>query len=246
MDFERYNRNILIKEIGEDGQKKLLNTRVLVAGAGGLGSTVIANLASVGVGTIGLVDKDVIEISNYNRQYLHKFQNIGKEKVLSAKEWVSSYNPGINIETYNLELTKENAKDIIKNYDIIVDCFDSYESKFLLNKLAIQNRIPLIHGGITEFSGQVTTILPGQSACLNCLFPDPEINTYIPKGVISPAVTTIGAIEAMEVLKLVLSIGEPLVNILLTYYALSTDFKKIKLTKNKQCPVCSKICAIVD
>lgn len=239
MDFERYNRNILIKEIGEEGQKKLFEAKVLVAGAGGLGSTVIANLASAGIGTIGIIDKDVVEITNYNRQYLHKFQNIGKEKVLSAKEWVTSFNPQINVEIYNLELNKDNAKDIIKNYDIIVDCFDSYESKFLLNELAVKNKMPLVHGGITEFSGQVTTIVPQHSACLSCLFPDPDINTYIPKGVISPAVTTIGSIEAMEVLKLILNIGEPLVDKLLTYYALSTDFKKIKLTKNKQCPVCS-------
>lgn len=238
--MKRYNRNILIESIGVKGQKKLLNAKVLIAGAGGLGSTVIANLAAAGVGTLKIVDKDILEITNYNRQYIHKFKNLGKEKVLSAKEWVEEFNPKICVETYNIELNEENYESIVNDCDLIIDCFDSYKSKFLLNKIAVLNNKPLIHGGITEFSGQVTTIVPNQSACLQCLFPEPDFDSDLPKGVVSPAVSTIASIQAVEALKIILNIGVPLKNQLLTFNAFKMEFKKIKLHKNPNCPLCSK------
>ena len=228
--MQRYNRNILL--IGDAGQTKLLNSRVLVFGCGGLGSTVIMNLAGLGIGTIGLVDDDVVEITNLNRQFIHK--NIGEDKVISAKNRILEYNSEINVNAYKIRLDDNNYEDIIKDYDIIVDCFDSYESKFLLNDLAVKTGKTLIHGGISEFFGQVTVIKPS-TPCLRCIFPDIDIKKDFSKGILSPAVSTIASIEAMEAVKQILNIGEPLENILLTYNALTNDFKKLKITKNTAC-----------
>lgn len=239
--LERYNRNILIKDVGEEGQQKLLNSKVLIAGAGGLGSTVIANLASVGIGHIGIVDNDKLELSNLNRQYIHKFEDIGRSKTESAKEWINSYNPDINALTYQLRLDNENYKDIIDGYDIVIDCFDSFKSKFLLNKICVENNKVLIHGGVTEFYGQAITIIPDKSACLGCIIPDFDPNAYVIKGVLSPAVSTISSIQSMEAVKVILGIGEPLSNILLVYNGLKQEFKKIKVNKSEKCPLCGKV-----
>lgn len=239
MSLERYNRNILIEEIGEEGQKKLSSAKVLVAGAGGLGSTVLANLAAVGVGNIGVVDNDRLELSNLNRQYIHKFDNIGKVKVESAKEWIQGFNPDVNVKIYPRRLDEENYYDIFKEYDLIVDCFDSYKSKFLLNKIAIESNKTLIHGGVTEFYGQITVIIPSKTACLACLIPDYDVNAYVIKGVLSPAVTTIASIESLEVVKQILGIGESLENKLLTYNGLTMQFKKLNINKNISCKLCT-------
>lgn len=228
--MQRYNRNILL--IGDAGQTKLLNSRVLVCGCGGLGSTVIMNLAGLGIGTIGLVDDDVVEITNLNRQFIHK--NIGEDKVISAKNRILEYNPEINVNAYKIRLDDNNYETIIKDYDLIVDCFDSYESKFLLNDIAVKTGKTLIHGGISEFFGQVTVIKPS-TPCLRCIFPDIDTKKDFSKGILSPAVSTIASIEAMEAVKQILNIGEPLENILLTYNALTNDFKKLKITKNTAC-----------
>lgn len=235
---QRYNRNILIEQIGQEGQKKLAAAKVLVCGAGGLGSTVLANLASVGIGTIGVVDNDVLELSNLNRQYIHKFANIGKVKVESAANWINEFNPEINVKTYQTRLDDQNYLEILKDYDLIMDCFDSFKSKFLLNRIAVQTGKTLVHGGVTEFFGQVTVIVPGITACLNCILPE-EGGKYIVKGVLSPAVTTIASIEAMEGVKQILSLGNRLENRLLCYDGLNMQFKTINLTKNPNCTLCS-------
>jgi molybdopterin/thiamine biosynthesis adenylyltransferase len=234
---ERYNRNILVPQVGEDGQKKLFQAKILVCGAGGLGSTVLANLASVGVGTIGVVDNDVLELSNLNRQYIHKFENIGKIKVESAKKWINEFNPETVVNTYPIRLDENNYSEIAKDYDFIMDCFDSFKSKFLLNKIAVQTGKILIHGGVTEFYGQVTVINPNKTACLNCILSEPDVNVV--KGVLSPAVTTIASIQAMEAVKLILNIGENLENKLLSYNGLTMQFKTINLVKNPNCNLCS-------
>lgn len=234
--LQRYNRNILVEQIGEEGQKKLKQAKVLVCGAGGLGSTVLANLASLGIGTIGIVDNDVLELSNLNRQYIHKFTNIGKVKVESAKKWIAEFNPEITVNTYEIRLSEENYRDIIKDYDLIMDCFDSFKSKFLLNKIAVETGKTLIHGGVTEFFGQVTTIVPHKTACLNCILADDS--SYMVKGVLSPAVTTIASIEAMEAVKVILNIGERLEDRLLSYNGLTMQFKTIKLSRNLHCKLC--------
>lgn len=238
-DNTRYIRNIAVDEIGEAGQKKLSGAKVLICGAGGLGSTVIANMASLGVGHIGLVDDDVLELSNLNRQYIHTLASIGKEKVSSAKEWIENYNKDIEVKTYKIRLNEENYKDIVQEYDIIADCFDSFASKFLLNDIAIKTGKLLVHAGVTGFCGQAVTIIPKKSACLECLFPDADLSCYIPKGVVSPAVSMLASVQSMEILKLILGIGEPLVNKMFVYDGLRQSFKVLKVSKNANCK-CSK------
>lgn len=234
--LQRYNRNMLIPQVGEEGQKKLAQAKVLVCGAGGLGSTVLTSLSSVGIGTIGVVDNDVLELSNLNRQYIHKYKNLGKIKVESAKQWINEFNPEINVKTYQIRLDENNYQDIVKDYDFIMDCFDSFKSKFLLNKIAVQTGKTLIHGGVTEFYGQATTIIPGKTACLHCILH--EEDKYIVKGVLSPAVSTIASIESMEAIKLILDIGEKLENKLLSYNGLNMEFKTINLSQNPHCKMC--------
>lgn len=235
---QRYNRNIIIPQIGEEGQEKLSQSKILVCGAGGLGSTVLANLASIGIGYIGIVDNDILEASNLNRQYIHKLQNLGKIKVDSAKEWIKEFNPETQTKTYQIRLDETNYQDIVKDYDLIIDCFDSYKSKFLLNKISVSTGKTLIHGGVTEFYGQVTTIIPSKTACLNCILPE-DPDKYSIKGVISPAVSLIASIEAMEAVKTILKIGETLENKLLCYDGLNMKFKTINLAKNPNCKLCT-------
>lgn len=234
---ERYNRNMLVPQVGEDGQKRLLNSKILVCGAGGLGSTVLTSLSSIGIGTIGIVDNDVLELSNLNRQYIHKFDSLGRVKVESAKKWINEFNPEIEVITYHTRLDENNYQNIVKDYDLIIDCFDSFKSKFLLNKIAVETGKTLVHGGVTEFFGQVTTIIPGKTACLSCILP--EEDAYIVKGVLSPAVSTIASIEALEAVKIILDIGERLENRLLTYDGLNASVKIINLAKNSNCKLCS-------
>lgn len=236
-DTKRYERNIILNEVGIQGQQKLLDSKVLIAGIGGLGSNVIANLASAGVGHLGLVDFDTVEINNLNRQFIHKYSNTGKLKTESAKNWIKEYNPDINIKIYNVKLDANNILDVIKNYTIIVDCLDSFDSKFLLNEFCIKAGKILIHGGVSEFIGQVTTIIPKKSACLRCLIENQR--GVVPKGIMSPVVSTIASVQSMEVIKLLLNIGKPLNDTLLTYNALKCDFRKIEIKKSANCPVCN-------
>lgn len=235
--LQRYNRNILVEQVGEEGQRKLSDAKVLVCGAGGLGSTVLTSLASVGIGTIGIIDNDVLELSNLNRQYIHKFDSIGKVKVESAAKWIKEFNPEISVKTYHIRLDESNYQEIVGGYDLIIDCFDSFKSKFLLNKIAVETGKTLIHGGVTEFYGQVTTIVPGKTACLNCILP--EEGGYVVKGVLSPAVSTIASIEAMEAVKVILGVGETLENKLLSYDGLKMQVRTINIAKNPNCRLCS-------
>ncbi len=240
MNIERYSRNIIIPQIGEEGQRKIRATKVLVCGAGGLGSTVIANLTSLGVGTIGIVDDDIVEISNLNRQYIHRFSDLGKVKVYSAKDWIDAFNPETIVDTHQVRLGINNW-EIVENYDFIVDCFDSFESKFLLNDIAIKTGKPLIHGGVEEFRGQAMTILPGQTTCLRCILPDAWQDQSLPPGIVSPAATTIASIQSMEALKLILGIDKLLTDQLLCYDGLKMTFKKLNAERNSKCPQCRNI-----
>ena len=234
--MQRYSRNILL--IKDAGQTKLLKSKVLICGCGGLGSTVIMNLAGSGVGTIGLIDDDVVEVSNLNRQFIHK--NIGEDKVTSAKKRILEYNPEITVNTYKIRLDQNNYQSIVKDYDIIIDCFDSYKSKILLNDIAVETGKTLIHGGVTEYFGQVTVIKPS-TPCLRCIFPDIDLGKEVPKGILSPVVSTVASIQSMEAVKQILNTGEPLEGLLLTYNALTNDFKKLKITKNTSCKCYKKI-----
>ena len=237
--MERYLRNIAIKKIGEAGQERLCKARVLVCGCGGLGSGVILNLAAAGIGAIGLIDSDVLEVSNLNRQFIHNTEDIGKLKVLSAKERIQKLNPEVTVETFALRLNENNYQDIVKEYDIIIDCFDSYKSKFLLNEIAVKTNKPLIHGGVSEFCGQVTVIIPHKTPCLRCIFPEPDLETEIPKGNISPVVNLVASIEALEALKLISGIQSPLQGHLLTIDAINMTFKLLKINSSRQCVLCS-------
>lgn len=243
--MQRYCRNVAVDEIGKEGQEQLFGAKILVCGAGGLGSTVIANLASLGVGNLGIVDDDVVELSNLNRQYIHTLENIGRLKTDSARNWVENYNKDITIKTFKIRMDKENWHDIISAYDIIVDCFDSFGSKFLLNDISIISGKPLVHGGVTGFQGQVMTIFPKKSTCLRCIFPDADEHTYISKGVVSPAVSMIASFQSMEVLKLILGKGELLTNKILFIDGLNLgadSFSGIKVLNMKQNLSCK--CAI--
>lgn len=237
INLERFDRNIRVELVSQEGQKKISQAKILVCGAGGLGSTVLANLAALGVATLGVVDNDVLELSNLNRQYIHKFSNLGKVKVESAKDWLLEFNPDLNVNTYQLRLDEKNYYDIVENYDFIIDCFDSFKSKFLLNKIAVNTKKTLIHGGVSEFYGQVSTIIPEKTACLNCILPQED--TYVVKGVLSPAVTTIASIQSMEALKTILQAGKRLENRLLCYNGLEMTFKEISIAKNSNCSLCS-------
>lgn len=238
----RYERNILINKIGDAGQKKISAARVLVCGAGGLGSTVIANLASLGVGHIGIVDDDIVELSNLNRQYIHKMSFLGADKVKSAAGWISEFNPDIGVMPYKMRLDEKNAPELFLNFDIIIDCFDNYRSKFILSDTIIKTSKTLIHGGVEEFYGQVCTI-DSKSACLACFVPELyncSCDIIPKKGVISPVVSAIASIQAMEAFKVITGIGNTLKNTLLIYDGLSQEFRKIRLEKNKKCPSCAK------
>lgn len=234
--MNRYERNIQL--LGLEAQKKITKAKVLVAGAGGLGSTVIVNLASLGIGTLGIIDKDIIEPSNFNRQYIHLPENTGKSKSKSAFEWVKSYNPDISVKFFNINLDKNNYKKISEEFDIIIDCFDSYKSKFLLNYIAIQTNKILVLGGVSGFCGQVVTVIPHKTACLRCLLPEADENENINQGIVSPVVSTIASLQSMEVLKLIIGQGDVLTNQILTFNALKTEFRKITFERNKNCPVC--------
>lgn len=238
---EIFSRNILIDKIGKEGQKKLNSAKVLVAGLGGLGSGVIANLTSIGIGTMGLLDCDKIEKSNLNRQFIHKYCDIGVEKTNSAQNWIKNYHPEIQTYTYNLKLDECNYTNIIQNYDIIVDCFDSYISKFLLNKIAVKNNKILIHAGVSELQGQVTTIIPKQTPCLNCLFEDiKNLNEYEIKGIVSPIINIIASIQASEVMKIILNFDNILKGKLLIFNLLNYKLNILDFEKNKDCKICNQ------
>ena len=235
----RYKRNLEQNGISEEAQEKLLNARVLVMGAGGLGSGVIMNLAALGIGQIKIIDGDIVEESNFNRQIIHKYKNIGRAKVISAKDWVQEYNPEIKVELDKIKINELNYFNIIQNYDIIVDCFDSYEAKYMLNEIALRHKKVLVHGATQGFYGQVTTIVPDKTGCLECVIQKPKnINESISAS-LSPVVNTISALQAQEVLKVVTGIGSPLLNKLLVFDGAISDFKTLNYTKNVACAACS-------
>ena len=242
-ELERYKRQLLLDEIGEKGQKLLKIKSCLVVGAGGLGSPALFYLAAAGVGTIGIIDGDEVEITNLNRQILHKTRDIGVAKSKSAKEKLLELNPYINVCEYNFFLDKENGDEIIKKYDVIIDACDNFETKFLINELCIRNNKAFIHGGIYNFKGQLTTIIPGKTLCLKCLFedvPKEVLQDDKRKGVIGAIAGVIGSMQALEAIKYLLKIGDLLSGYMLEVNGLNMKIRKIKLPgPNKDCPICS-------
>lgn len=241
--IQRYSRHILLPEVGGKGQAKLAKAKVFIVGAGGLGAPVALYLAAAGIGTIGIIDGDLVDLSNLQRQVIHHTPDLGRPKVLSAKEKILAINPDVNVITYEERLLARNAMELIKNYDILVDGTDNFPTKFLTNDAAIFSGKPLIHGGILRFDGQVLTILPRRSACYRCIFKEPPPPGVVPScqeaGVLGALAGVIGTIQATEVLKLILEIGSPLADRLVRYDALQTGFREIRVRRNPNCPVCS-------
>lgn len=240
---ERYSRHIILKEVGSDGQKKLLSSKIIIIGAGGLGSPAAMYLAASGVGTIGIADADKVELSNLQRQIIHSSKDLGKAKVLSAKETIEAMNPDIKVNAYHTFVTSQNIFDLIKDYDFIIDCTDNFSSKFLINDACVIAEKPFSHAGIIQFKGQLMTYVPGKSPCYRCIFKNPPPkdteNIRAKTGIIGAVPGIIGTLQAMEAIKYILGVGELLTGYLLTYDALSMEFRKVKLpSKVDDCAVC--------
>lgn len=241
--LERYSRHLVLPEIGIDGQNKLLSSKVLIIGAGGLGSSSLTYLASSGIGAIGIVDYDNVELSNLHRQVIYTTNDIGKSKVISAKEKIEKLNLDVQVVTYDEKLNKENIKEIFAGFEIIVDGLDNFNDKFMVNDHSVLLNKKLIHAGVIGYEGQILTVLPKQSACLRCFFPDNEpsnINQSCKDiGVLAPCVGVLGTLQAIEVIKIILGIGKLLTNRVLKYNGLDGTFYEFKTQgRDKNCPVC--------
>lgn len=244
--MERYSRHIILKEVGVSGQMKLLGSKVLVVGTGGLGSPAAMYLAAAGVGTVGLVDFDKVDLSNLQRQIIHQTKDVGKPKVQSGKETIAGMNPDVDVVAYNEWIRADNILDIIKDrdYDFIIDGTDNFPAKFLINDACVMAKKPFSHAGIIRFQGQVMTYVPGQGPCYRCVFKNPPPPDAVPTcrqaGVLGVMGGIIGTIQANEALKYILGIGKLLTGALLTYDALTMEFRKIQLGRVEDCAVCGE------
>lgn len=240
--IKRYSRHIILNEIGGKGQKKLLESKVFLVGAGGLGSPAGFYLAAAGVGKLGIIDNDDVDHSNLQRQILHSFKDVGYPKALSAKATLEALNPDVEVVPYMQRLTSENIMDIIKDYDVILDGSDNFPTRYLVNDACVLSGKPLSHGSIFKFEGQATTIVPGETPCYRCLFETPPPPDMVPScqeaGVLGVLPGLIGSVQATEVVKLLLGKGELLKGKLLLYNALTMEFTKVRIRKNPKCPVC--------
>jgi molybdopterin/thiamine biosynthesis adenylyltransferase len=238
----RYSRHILLKEVGGKGQKKLLEGRVLIIGAGGLGSPIALYLAAAGVGTIGIADADEVDLSNLQRQVIHTTPDVGKAKVLSAKETMLAINPELTVNTYETWVSAENIAGLIADYDFVIDGTDNFAAKFLINDACVLAGKPYSHGGILQFDGQTMTVKPGESPCYRCIFPEPPPKDVIPTcsraGVIGVLPGVLGTLQATEAIKYLLGAGDLLTGRLLTYNALRMRFREIPVKKSAKCPIC--------
>jgi molybdopterin/thiamine biosynthesis adenylyltransferase/rhodanese-related sulfurtransferase len=245
----RYHRHILLPEVGEEGQQKLLESSVLLLGAGGLGSPAALYLAAAGVGTLGIVDMDVVDASNLQRQILHNVERIGDRKVDSAKKTLTALNPDVNVVTYDVRFGADNILDIIDGYDVIVDGTDNFPTRYLLNDASLLKRIPVVHGSIFRFEGQVTVFDPYNGPCYRCLLPEPPPPEMAPScseaGVLGVLPGIVGSIQALEAIKLLIDLGDPLRGRLLAYDALEQSFRTFKVRRDPQCPACGENANIV-
>lgn len=248
--LERYARHIILKDIGLKGQKKLLDARVLIIGAGGLGAPAAMYLAAAGVGTIGIADADEVDLSNLQRQIIHTTADIGKPKVESAKETMLAINPDIAVRTYHEFLYSDNIPDTIRDYDFILDGTDNFPAKFLINDACVMAGKPFTHAGIIRFQGQLMTYVPGQGPCYRCVFRDPPPKDAVPTckqaGVIGAMAGVIGCLQAMEAIKYITGAGELLTGKLLMYDALGNEFHTVNIKKDPACPVCSEHPEIIE
>jgi molybdopterin/thiamine biosynthesis adenylyltransferase/rhodanese-related sulfurtransferase len=247
----RYARHLMIPEVGEEGQQKLLNARVLLIGAGGLGSPASLYLAAAGIGTLGIVDADVVDDSNLQRQIVHSTDRLGEAKVLSAKRTIEALNPDVHVEAYQERLTSENIERILADrWDVIVDGTDNFPTRYLVNDASVWHGIPVVHGSIYRFEGQMTVFHPGNGPCYRCLYPAPPPPELAPScaegGVLGVLPGIVGSLQASEALKLVLDAGETLAGRLLLFDALHTTFDEVTIRRNAACPVCGDHPTITD
>jgi adenylyltransferase/sulfurtransferase len=235
-DQKRYNRQMMIKGFGEEGQKKLKNTRVFVAGVGGLGSPVSTYLAVAGFGHITIADLDVVDLSNLNRQILHWDKDVGNVKVKSGFEKLTQINPSIEVETFHGRIDESNIYDLTKGHDIIIDAMDNFPTRYLLNRAALKHKIPLIHASVWGLEGRLTTIIPGKTPCFECIFPNAPPKEVFPILGATPGV--LGTLQVTEAVKVILGIGKPVTNRLLIYDGEYMEFHEIEVKKNPKCPAC--------
>jgi len=243
-ELTRYSRHLKIPEVGEEGQLELLDSKVLMLGAGGLGSPAALYLAAAGVGQIGIIDSDVVDRSNLQRQILHTDERVGDPKTESARQTLNALNPDIEIEEFNTRLDSENVLDIFEGYDLIVDGGDNFPTRYLINDACVQLGIPNVHGSVFRFEGQVTVFHPEEEGpCYRCLYPEPPPPELAPScqeaGVLGVLPGIIGMLQANEVIKLLLDIGEPMTGRLLSFDGLKTEFRELKLDRDPECPVCA-------
>ena len=241
---ERYSRHLLVPEIGLDGQMKLLDSRVLLLGAGGLGSPAALYLAAAGVGTIGIVDNDVVDLSNLQRQVAHSNDRIGVPKVDSAEIAIHEINPDVNVEKHQVRLGAGNIMEIIEGYDVVVDGLDNFPSRYLLNDASVRLGLPVVSASILGFDGQLSVFAPGDGPCYRCLYPTPPPAELAPScgaaGVLGVLPGVMGLLQSVEVIKLVTGAGEPLIGRLLLYEALGATFTELKVRRDPECPICSR------
>src|SRR5919204_3496332 len=247
---QRYSRHLLIPEVGESGQHRLLASKVLLIGAGGLGSPAAYYLAAAGVGTLGIVDSDLVDRTNLQRQILHDTARIGMPKVESARQTLTRLNPDVRVVGYRERLTSANIDDILPPYDVVVDGADNFPTRYLLNDASVKHRKPVVHGSIFRFEGQVTVFKPFEGPCYRCLFHEPPPPELAPSceeaGVLGVLPGIIGSLQANETLKLLLGIGEPLVGRFLLFDALDTSFREVKLRRDPNCPACGETPTITE
>jgi len=241
---ERYSRHLLMPEIGIEGQLKMLDAKVLLLGAGGLGSPTALYLAAAGVGTIGIVDDDVVDLSNLQRQIVHSNARIGEPKVDSAQQAINELNPDVDVVKYQTRLDASNIMEIIEGYDVIVDGVDNFPTRYLLNDATVRLQIPVVSASILGFDGQISVFAPYQGPCYRCLYPTPPPAELAPScganGVLGALPGIMGVLQAIEVVKLITGSGEPLIGRLVLYEALSTSFTDLKLRRDPDCPICSR------
>lgn len=241
--IDRYSRHLLLPEIGEKGQEKLLKARVLLLGAGGLGSPAGLYLAAAGIGTLGIIDGDTVDASNLQRQIMHGTDRVGTPKVESAKKTIENLNPDVKVIPFQERLTRDNVDRVFdQGWDVIVDGLDNFATRYLVNDASVWKKIPVVHGSIFRFDGQVTTFWPGKGPCYRCLYPEPPPAHLAPScseaGVLGVLPGLVGTLQATEAIKIVLGVGEPLVGRLLTYDSLKMKFGVLKLRRDVNCPVC--------
>jgi len=241
---DRYKRHLLLPEVGEEGQQKLLESKVLLLGAGGLGSPAALYLAAAGVGTLGVVDMDVVDQSNLQRQILHNIDRVGERKVDSAKKTLTALNPDVNVVGYDVRFGADNVLDIIDGYDVVVDGTDNFPTRYLLNDASLLKHVPVVHGSIFRFEGQVTVFDPYNGPCYRCLLPEPPPPELAPScaeaGVLGVLPGIVGSIQALETIKILLGLGDPLRGRLLAYDALEQSFRTFKVRRDPRCPACGE------